>query len=81
MLVQALPLITIIVGDKTEDGVCRLATTAEGVGDLRYIEFPAPTKHNPLKPGLPAWANYVKGVMACYPIQGVVLNSLKSLIA
>ncbi len=59
-------MVTAVVGKKTDSGLCRVLTTAENADEPKYCEFPAPTPDNPLKPGQPAWANYVKGVVACY---------------
>jgi len=61
---MALPMVTLVVGNKTSTGVCRIMTIAEGIDDPNYIEFPTPSKDSPLLPGKPAWANYVKGIIA-----------------
>lgn len=53
-------MVTVLVGNKTETGVCRVLTTAEGVDSPDYVEFPV----KGLEPGKPNWANYVKGVVA-----------------
>lgn len=60
---MALPQVTILAGRKTSCGVCRVLTLADGTDEPRYTEFPLPTPDNPLQPGLPKWANYVKGVV------------------
>ncbi|XP_076472479.1 galactokinase-like [Babylonia areolata] len=59
----ALPMVTILVGKKTDSGTCRVQTLAEGVDEPNYTEFPSksPTA------GTPKWANYVKGVVANFP--------------
>ncbi|CAG5118473.1 unnamed protein product [Candidula unifasciata] len=59
---MALPMVTVVVGNPTESGVCRVETLAAGV-DPSYTEFPL----NDLKPGSPKWCNYVKGVAAQMP--------------
>eukprot|EP00058_Branchiostoma_floridae_P025260 XP_002610750.1 hypothetical protein BRAFLDRAFT_90953 [Branchiostoma floridae] len=61
---MALPMVTVVVGRKTDTGVCRVVTTAESADDPKQVEFPVPSTANPLQPGKPAWANYVKGVVA-----------------
>lgn len=61
---MALPLVSVFVGRKTDNGVCRILTLAAGVDDPTYVEFPAPTADNPPPVGTPKWANYVKGVIA-----------------
>ena len=53
------------VGRKTDSGLCRVMSLAEGI-DQPYCEFPVPSESNPLAPGAPKWANYVKGVVANY---------------
>ncbi len=57
---------TLIVGKKTDTGVCRIETTSEDVDEPRYVEFQLPSETAALKSGAPKWANYVKGVVACY---------------
>jgi galactokinase len=52
-----------MVGRKTESGVCRVETLADGVDDPKYTEFPS----SGLAPGAPKWANYIKGVVANFP--------------
>jgi galactokinase len=39
-------------------------TSANGVDEPHLIDFPVPSASAPLSPGKPAWANYVKGVIA-----------------
>ena len=61
---QALPLVSVFVGRKTDKGVCRILTLAPGVDSPTYVEFPAPSSDSPPPVGTPKWANYVKGVVA-----------------
>ena len=64
---QALPMVTVLVGNKTDTGLCRILTTAPGVDEPKYVEFSLPTPDQPLQPAeTPFWANYVKGVVAHY---------------
>ena len=72
ILIQALPMVTILVGRKTEGDTCRVETLAEGADDPTYTEFPTKS----LSPGSPKWANYVKGVVANFPgnCEGVYLG-------
>lgn len=63
---MALPLVTVLVGKKTDSGLCRVLTLAQGTDDPKYVEFQAPSEKSPLAPGTPKWANYVKGVVANY---------------
>ena len=60
---------TVIVGKKSDDEVCKIVTCAKGVAEPRIITFPVPTPNNTLTPGKPAWANYVKGIIANFPEQ------------
>lgn len=62
---QAIQLTTVVVGRKTDSGVCKVLTSAN-VGNANYVEFPAPTKLCPLVPGDIHWANYVMGVVKHY---------------
>lgn len=62
---MALPLVTLVVGKKTDSGTCRVLTLAN-VGNESYVEFPVPSNKATLSPGEPKWANYVKGVVANY---------------
>lgn len=62
---MALPLVTLVVGKKTDSGICRVLTLAD-VGKENYVEFPLPSNKATLSPGEPKWANYVKGVVANY---------------
>ncbi|XP_070579875.1 galactokinase-like [Ptychodera flava] len=61
---MALPMVTVVVGNKTSSGVCRVMTTADNVDEPRAVEFPLPSDASPLQPGKPSWSNYVKGVIA-----------------
>ncbi|KAI0210734.1 Galactokinase [Lamellibrachia satsuma] len=65
VLPMALPLVTLVVGNKTDTGMCRVLTTSP-VDGLSYVEFPINSSQEPLAPGKPSWANYVKGVIASY---------------
>lgn len=59
-------MVTVLVGNKTDSGTCRVVTTSEDVDIPQYTEFDIPSEDKPLEPGLPKWANYVKGVVACF---------------
>lgn len=69
LLMQALELVTVIVGRKTDGNVCKLGTNTKGADEPLMITFPVPTPDSPLVPGKPSWANYVKGVIANFPGQ------------
>ena len=57
-------MVTVMVGTKSTSGTCRVRTMAEAVDEPKSVEFPCPSADEPLKPGKPHWANYVKGVVA-----------------
>ncbi|KAH3862248.1 galactokinase-like [Dreissena polymorpha] len=63
---MALPLVTVFVGRKNGSTQCRVETLSQGVDAPTYAEFPVPSEQTALKPGLPKWVNYVKGVVANY---------------
>ncbi|PZC86199.1 hypothetical protein B5X24_HaOG211360 [Helicoverpa armigera] len=66
VLPVALPFVTLIAGATNNTGECRLVSVL-GSGEEVKTEFSAPTASKPLRPGPPAWANYVKGVVANFP--------------
>ncbi|KAL0892725.1 hypothetical protein ABMA27_014441 [Loxostege sticticalis] len=66
VLPVALPFVTLVVGSHNGTGRCNVLTVLAGDEQLE-TSFPAPTAYDPLKPGSPAWANYVKGVVANFP--------------
>ncbi|KAL3878009.1 hypothetical protein ACJMK2_035649 [Sinanodonta woodiana] len=78
---MALPLVTVMVGRRTDSGKCRVLTLAEAVDDPKYVEFPVPSAEEPLEKGTPKWANYVKGVVAnfigtVYSFDAVIITSV-----
>ncbi|XP_064423637.1 galactokinase isoform X2 [Latimeria chalumnae] len=73
VLPMALPMVTVIVGSQTEDELITIVTNAQDVDELKQVEFPVPRENSPLQPGMPRWANYVKGVIQHYragPVPG-----------
>ncbi|KAG8192247.1 hypothetical protein JTE90_014105 [Oedothorax gibbosus] len=66
VLPMALPLVTVIVGQKNNTSMCHIITTCPFVDDPKEIKFPLPNEENgaTLKPEKPTWANYLKGVIA-----------------
>jgi len=62
-----LPQVTVVVGclNPSENKIS-IITTAEQADEPCHVEFPCPTLSNPLIPGKPHWANYVKGVVQCF---------------
>ncbi|XP_043570224.1 galactokinase isoform X2 [Chiloscyllium plagiosum] len=66
VLPVALPMITVLIGCQSADGIISLLTTAKEADEPKQLEFPVPTESKPLSPGVPRWANYVKGVIQHY---------------
>uniref|UniRef100_A0A8C0US38 Galactokinase n=1 Tax=Cyanistes caeruleus TaxID=156563 RepID=A0A8C0US38_CYACU len=70
---QALQLGTVLVGSPTQDGTISIITTSAEADEPHRVQFPAPGPGSSLSPGLPRWANYVKGVIQHYrggPVPG-----------
>lgn len=82
VLPMALPLVTIIVGRKTDGPLCRVMTLSKYIDEDPYTEFECPvTDREALTPGSPKWANYVKGVLYFYkgtlnPFDAVIISSV-----
>lgn len=73
VLPMALPLVTVMVGSRTDDGVISIVTTSKEADEPRAVKFAAPREGSPLTPGEPRWINYVKGVIQHYragPVPG-----------
>ena len=66
-------MVTVIIGNKTDTGTCRVLTLSEAADEPRYLEFPAPATGKPLTPGKPYWANYIKGVLQLKSEKGEVI--------
>ncbi|KAL4718563.1 hypothetical protein ACJJTC_011816 [Scirpophaga incertulas] len=65
VLFQALPFVTLVVGGSNGTDTCNIVSIVTA-GETLEVSFPTPSIE-PLKPGAPAWANYVKGVVANFP--------------
>ncbi|PRD21500.1 UNVERIFIED_CONTAM: Galactokinase [Trichonephila clavipes] len=66
VLPMALPMVTVIVGEKNNCQKCHIITSCSSADDPKEIEFPIPIpgiESTILKPEKPMWANYIKGVM------------------
>ncbi|KAI1232349.1 hypothetical protein IHE44_0006805 [Lamprotornis superbus] len=73
VLPMALQLGTVLVGSPTQDGTISIVTTSAEADEPHRVQFPAPSPGSSLSPGLPRWANYVKGVIQHYrggPVPG-----------
>lgn len=53
------------MGKKTDGSTCEVVTGSKV--EQQKVTFKVPSSAEPLKPGEPAWANYVKGVVAVFP--------------
>lgn len=65
-VIQALPLVTVVVGSQTSGKSVSMLTLSEAVEESQRVDFDLPTSTSPLLPGKPCWANYVKGVIQHY---------------
>ncbi|XP_039990765.1 galactokinase isoform X2 [Xiphias gladius] len=73
VLPMALPLVTVVVGGRAPGQVASVVTANEDADEPRRVDFSLPGDGSPLCPGLPGWANYVKGVIQHYrapPVPG-----------
>lgn len=68
---QALELVTVMVGSPRTDGLVSLLTTSKDADEPQRLQFPLPSAQWALEPGIPQWANYVKGVIQHYPGMGL----------
>lgn len=66
LLRQALPLVTVVVGSQTSGQDVTVVTTNEDADEPRRLDFSLSSDGSSLSPGLPSWANYVKGVIHHY---------------
>lgn len=63
---MALPMVTLVVGRRNNSNKCQITTLSESADEPRKVEFEVPSASNKLSPSKPAWANYVKGVLAMF---------------
>lgn len=59
-------MVTVVVGSQTSDQHVTIVTATEDADEPRRVDFSLPSDGSPLSPGLPSWANYVKGVIQHY---------------
>lgn len=60
---KALPIVTIVLGKKTDGRMCRVRTLQPNADPPRKVQFAVPTVEDPLQRSTPNWANYVRGVV------------------
>ncbi|KAG7239772.1 hypothetical protein INR49_028359 [Caranx melampygus] len=73
VLPMALPLVTVVVGSATPGQEITVVTATKDADEPQRVDFSPPSDGSPLCPGLPHWANYVKGVIHHYraaPVPG-----------
>ncbi|NWV85480.1 GALK1 Galactokinase, partial [Dasyornis broadbenti] len=73
VLPMALHLGTVLVGSPTQDETISIVTISAEADEPHKVQFPAPRPGSSLSPGLPRWANYVKGAIQHYrggPVPG-----------
>ncbi|XP_071319578.1 galactokinase isoform X1 [Trachinotus anak] len=73
VLPMALPLVSVVVGSQTPGQDVTVVTATEDADEPRRVDFSVPSDGSMLCPGLPGWANYVKGVIQHYkapPVPG-----------
>lgn len=66
VLPMALPMVTVIVGEKNNSQKCHIITSCTSADDPKEIKFSIPipgVENTILRPEKPMWANYIKGVM------------------
>ncbi|XP_041265265.1 galactokinase [Onychostruthus taczanowskii] len=66
VLPMALQLGTVLVGCPTQDDTISIVTTSAEADEPHKVQFPAPRSNSSLSPGMPRWANYIKGVIQHY---------------
>lgn len=81
VLPMAIPMGTLIIGSKTNTGLCQILTLCEEADDPKLVVFKVPSVKNPLSRGKPFWANYVKGVISnftgtIYSFDAVIISSV-----
>lgn len=72
VLPMALELVTVMVGSPRTDGLVSLLTTSKDADEPQRLQFPLPSAQWSLEPGIPQWANYVKGVIQHYPASPLI---------
>uniref|UniRef100_A0A0A1WFE0 Galactokinase n=1 Tax=Zeugodacus cucurbitae TaxID=28588 RepID=A0A0A1WFE0_ZEUCU len=65
VLPMALPMVTLVVGGRRTDNKASVFTHCGGCDDPKQVEFSLLE----LKPELPKWANYVKGVIQNFAVE------------
>lgn len=66
VLPMALPMVTIILGKRFLGKLVTIVTANDDINEVKRVEIELPSNKQDLKPGMPKWANYVKGVIANY---------------
>uniref|UniRef100_A0A034W8X5 Galactokinase n=1 Tax=Bactrocera dorsalis TaxID=27457 RepID=A0A034W8X5_BACDO len=72
VLPMALPMVTLVVGGRRADNKASVFTHCAGCDDPKQVEFSLLD----LKPELPKWANYVKGVIHHFAVESKLEGQL-----
>lgn len=76
---QALPLVTVVVGSLNLGQDVTIVTVAEDADEPREVSFSLAGDNSALTPGVPRWANYVKGVIQHYRGRKLSFNSNRNI--
>ncbi|KAM4715977.1 galactokinase [Anableps anableps] len=71
VLPMALPLVTVVVGGPSSGQDVTVVTAVQDADEPRRVDFTLTGDGSSLSPGLPRWANYVKGVIQHYRAPGL----------
>ncbi|XP_032676899.1 galactokinase-like [Odontomachus brunneus] len=63
VLPMALPMVTVIAGKSHGGQKTKIVSLSDAVGEINEFEFEMSSRAD-IKPGVPKWANYVKGCIA-----------------
>uniref|UniRef100_A0A3P9IN39 Galactokinase 1 n=1 Tax=Oryzias latipes TaxID=8090 RepID=A0A3P9IN39_ORYLA len=76
VLPMALPLVTVVVGSLNLGQDVTIVTVAEDADEPREVSFSLAGDNSALTPGVPRWANYVKGASPLPGFRAVVASKV-----
>ena len=61
-------MVTVALAKENNMNICRIITDMKNgaANEANLVEFDIPSENRSLTAGFPRWANYVKGVVACF---------------
>jgi galactokinase len=61
-------MVTVALAKENFMNICRVITDMinGAANEENFVEFDIPSENRSLTAGFPKWANYVKGVVACF---------------